>query len=210
MAVLETTSWNSGDRGTLDTDLTKDPIASNLGELTGMEYRYYNKRPWIPQHTGCCCVVCAHLCTDILAPGERALNNACCHHHHDSWRASCRLQAAGAGRRERTMQVCTHQAVGVTDRVTKEWRQIVYSGCFCNSKISHFLVLNVNRKVCFPDERQKIEIIGAHIDTCVVTLLVHTNLNPMNAHKRRNKPLNFNIDKIIINISLLTGAYIYH
>jgi hypothetical protein len=31
----------------------------------------------------------------------------------------------------------------------------VHSGCFCNSKISHFLVLNVNRKVCFPDERQK-------------------------------------------------------
>jgi hypothetical protein len=67
---------------------------------------------------------------------------------------SCRLQVL-AGRRERTMQVCTHQAaVGATDRATKEWRQIVYNGC--SAKISHFLVLmNMNEKVCFPDERQK-------------------------------------------------------
>ena len=70
----------------------------------------------------------------------------------------------------------------------------MYNGCSAIAKYHIFLVLNVNGKVCFPDERQKIDTIGAHIDTRVFTL-VDANLNPVNAHNRKNRLLNFNIDK---------------
>jgi len=80
------------------------------------------------------CRVCAHLCTDILAPGERALNNACCHHYHDSWRASCCLQVLGSEEENEPCRFARIRAVGATDRVTKEWSQILYSVCSAIAK----------------------------------------------------------------------------